>query len=476
MVNINTRNKIVDAATQYFAPILSRCEDFNTFIRYVDKEMDLIKTEVIHNCIVQFDNDLRDELPDGWSIIRKEKRTIICVFGKVKFKRTLFLDEYGRRRYLCDELLGIAPKSRFSADAFIWLMNTITTLSYGKTAKAFEKISGVKISKMAIWHMVQKEAILIENYGHTCTHETITQESICVETDGVFIALQSPKRRKNTIKRFFYEQQHHKKSFEIKCGCVYAGKIQERNRTRRLCVNLVSGNYEASELWSRITNNIKKTYDSEYLNHIFYGSDAGSWCKNHMLDINNDLHATVYQAIDRYHVMQAIWSVFPKGKSQDWLVSLIMRRKPERFIKDLKKMMPMIHVNKRNKANNLMRYISNNIDLIKAGFNLGTMEGTNAHVWARRMKHIGGAWSEHGGHAMAVLLAHVYSGKDPIPPRINAFFTKDDNKKKREALEKLGAIVGHIKSIGQGYEPPRGHIPHNKHKELFIPGLYNSAF
>lgn len=156
MAYINTWNKLVNSAFEHLYPFLKKCEDLDTFIRVVNKELDNVKTATLEKCICEFDNEIREACPGNWTKVKRLTRSVVCVFGKVTFSRTLFKDEYGRNRYLCDELLGIREKSRFTTDAFLWLLNKITTLSYGKTAKAFYEMSGYKISKMTIWNNVQE--------------------------------------------------------------------------------------------------------------------------------------------------------------------------------------------------------------------------------------------------------------------------------------------------------------------------------
>lgn len=472
MAYINTRQALVDAATKHFQPNLSKCEDFDKFIDYVHREMDEIKTDVVKECIEIFDNELREAVPSDWTVKKRISRSVTCIFGKVKFKRTLFIDQYGRNRYLCDELLGIPKKARFSSDAFLWLIKTVAIMSYGKTAKAFYDMSGCKISKMAIWYMVQKEAELINTYGYRDNFYKISQESICVESDGIFVALQSPKRRKETINRFLYEQQHTKKSFEIKCGCIYAGKVKDKQRTKRINVDLVAGVESPYKFWKNINARINAEYRIEDLKHIYYGSDAGGWCLQQQLDMLPNYDIEVYQTIDRYHVMQAVWKAFPEGKSQDWLVSLILRRKPEAFIETLDKMLPKIHGKKKKKVRALRKYISNNIDLVKSDFNLGTMEATNAYVWAKRMKHIGGAWSVRGGSAMAIILAQIHSKRKLIPPLKNVFFTKQETKQKEKIQDKVSCRVANQTRVGCGYEPDRGHFAKETKNRIYIPQEY----
>lgn len=50
------------------------------------------------------------------------------------------------------------------------------------------------------------------------------------------------------------------------------------------------------------------------------------------------------------------------------------------MLKAIDKILPRVHGNRRQKVKDLRRYILNNIEIIQAKFNLGTMEGTIAKV------------------------------------------------------------------------------------------------
>lgn len=458
MAYISTHEQLINAAVKHFQPFLFKYEDFETFERIVDKELNNIKKDVIVRCIEEFDEQLRQEKPKGWICKKRIKRSIVCVFGKITFRRTLFVDEYGINRYWCDELLGIIEKSRFSADAILWLLQNVAYISYGQAAKRFFKMSGYRISKMAIWYMVQKEALLIEQFGYL-RGESISQESICVESDGIFIAMQSPTRRKEVIDRYLYEHNRHKTSFEIKCGCIYAGKQKEKNRVQRVNVDLVAGVVSAEKFWKNMNLKISSEYNLDDLNKIYYASDGGGWCKNHNLDLLTKNANDISQTIDNFHLYQAIWKAFPDTKKYDWFVRKIVHKQPESIINVLDKILPKIHGTKRQKVKALKTYIFNNLDLIKTNFNLGTMEATHAYVWGRRMKHIGGAWTKRGAHAMAVLLSYIHSGKKLIVPRKCRLFTKEDNHKIEKSLNKIAAKIACQTTVGKGYEPNCGKLP-----------------
>ena len=475
MNDFNTRYKLVREACNYFHPILNKTEDFDKFIRQVDKELDEVKLEVINKCIEDFDEELRDSVPEGWTIGHKVNRKVTCVFGKLSFKRTLFFDQYGRKRYLADELLGIPYKSRFSGDAVIWLLKRVYEVSYGKTARDFTNMSGAPISKMGVWFMVQKQAALIQLMDKTPNLEPISQENICVETDGIFIALQKPERRKKAISRFLADQQRNKQSFELKCGCIYAGKVKENNRVRRINVDLLAHVGTASCFMQMLRRRIKNEYCIEDLNNLFYGSDGGAWCKNHDIDLILDAKTDCHNSLDDFHLMQCVARAFSPGNARDWIVNLLIRKKPCRALKAIDKMLPKIHGNKRVKVQQLRKYIANNYDLIMPKFNLGTMEATHAKIWAPRMKKIGGAWSKHGGHAMAVLLAHINSGKKLIPPAKQVFFSKKEMRMQKIGIERLGKEVMKQKRVGKGYEPPQAHAAKLSGKQLYIPGCFHKC-
>ena len=458
MAYINTRKQLIDVASKHLQPFLLKCEDFDKFEQIVDKEINSIKKDVIVKCIEEFDEQLRKEAPSSWTIIKRIKRTIICIFGEITFSRTLFIDEYGIRRYWCDELLGVPERSRFSADSILWLLENVAYVSYGQTAKRFYKMSGYKVSKMAIWYLVQKEAILIEQYGYI-NIEKLSQGSICVEADGIFVAMQTPERRKKVIERFKYEHERKKVSFEIKCGCIYAGKTKEGNRTRRVNVDLIAGVISPESFWKNMNSKISAEYVLEDLEKIYFASDAGGWCTNHKLDYLTKNTDDVMQTIDNFHVYQAIWRAFPDAKKYNWFVRKIIKKQPESIVNVLDRIIPKTHGAKRKKIKALRSYVFNNMKLIKTSFNLGTMEATHAYVWGKRMKHIGGAWTKKGGHAMAVLLAYIYSGKKLITPKKCSYYSKQDLNKINTKLDKLGAKIISKTRVGRGYEPARGKLP-----------------
>ena len=472
MVNPTTRDDVLDAASSYFFSQLKSIEDFDGFSRLVDDDMDRMKREVIGRCIERFDSEIRQSVPSSWTIVKREKRTVITLFGPVAFSRTLFKDEYGRRRYLADELLGIRKRSRFSADAVVWILKRVAVVSYGQAAGDFLDRSGASVSKMTVWNMVQREAERIERSGFDKCGNGLSQTDIFVEADGIFVALQSPERRKERIDSYLCRQQHRRRSIEIKVGCVYAGKAFMEGRMRRGNVSLIASIGSKDAFWNQMEKTIERDYASEDIENIWSASDGGSWCRDNPLGTIYP-HAQLHRAYDMFHVIKKIWESFPEGESRDWLVGLAIRRKPEAIVDALRKMIPKIkNKTRRSKARDLLRYVQNGREFLRERFNLGTMEATNAYVWAKRMKRFGCAWSARGAYAMALLLARIHSGLEPIAPAADAFYTEKEEEKRIGFLSDAGGIAARQISVGSGYEPRIGHICLEKAPGAFLPDAF----
>ncbi|MEG2533731.1 MAG: UPF0236 family protein, partial [Gordonibacter sp.] len=145
------------------------------------------------------------------------------------------------------------------------------------------------------------------------------------EADGIFVALQTPQRRKSAIARFFYEQSRKKSSFEIKCGCVYAGKTQKGARSQRGNVALYATCGTAEDLWAGMNATIAADYVTDDIEVVHYASDAGGWCKA----LGIEYGKTLVQGLDLFHVMKYVHRAFPEGAGREHLVSLALRHRPE---------------------------------------------------------------------------------------------------------------------------------------------------
>lgn len=446
-------SSLVTAAADYFYAALCATEDFDSFCRTVQDGMRKAASAAVAECIWRFDNEVKGQVPTSWEMRGSPTRKIVTMFGEVEYARRLYRDELGRNRYPTDEILGIPKRRRLSTDAFLWLVRRAACVSYRRAATDFAQLSGAHISPMCAWRAVQLEASLIRSDTFSAAPGTISQADVFAEADGIFVALQTFERRQHAIARFFYEQNRSKSSFEIKCGCIYAGQTQEGVRPRRGNVALYATCGTAEDLWAGMNATIAADYVTDDIEVVHYASDAGSWCKSLGIGYGN----TIVQGLDLFHVMKYVHRAFPDGVGREHLVSLALKGRPEAFASACKRMACQVKDEKRRqKIRECGNYVRSNADLLRGGGSLGTMEATNAYVWAKRMKSFACSWSRKGAEAMALVLCRTCTGRPLVAPPKDAFYTEEEKARAAKTLARRGAEAAKLKSAGEGYLPPHG--------------------
>ena len=371
----------------YFYMALRATEDFDSFLRAVREGMREAAVAAVAECVERFDREVAAQIPRSWELKDRPSRTVVTMFGKVTYARSRYRDEHGRSRYPADEILGIPKRKRLTTDVFLWLVARAARVSFRRTARGFSEVSGCRVSAMCAWRAVQQEGPLIAADLESAPSRGISQADVFAECDGIFIALQAPERRKEAIDRFLADQAREKSSVELKAGCVYAGKKKEGKRGVRGNVALFATVGTAEEMREGMRATIAAEYDVADIERIHYASDGGGWCVNSGLD---DVGGAIEQGLDLYHVMKRVHKAFPEGAGREHLVSLALRCRPEAFVKAIDWMTPQVKdARRREKMRECRDYVANHADLLRGGGSLGTMEATNAYVWAKRMKSFG---------------------------------------------------------------------------------------
>lgn len=114
---------------------------------------------------------------------------------------------------------------------------------------------------------------------------------------------------------------------------------------------------------------------------------------------------------------------------------------------------PKADARRREKIKELGSYIESNASaVVFPRPSMGTMEGTDAHVGAARLKGQGRSWSRAGAEAMCLVRCALATNRPLVPPDKGAFFTQGE----REAALRGGArSAGEVPArAGRGYEPP----------------------
>lgn len=200
-MNLTTRADAVAALRAHYMPELLKVEDFEAFESIVASNGKSLLAGMMAACLAGFDESLRGSMPRGWSAHHRARRKLATLVGPVEFERTVFVDEFGRRRALLDELLSIPPRSRLSPGAFLWLVGRAAEESYRKTAAAFLAETGCRVSHVAVMGCVRRAAELLRRREPPASGR-ISQPTLFLEVDGLWVHLQSPEHRTRRSRAF----------------------------------------------------------------------------------------------------------------------------------------------------------------------------------------------------------------------------------------------------------------------------------
>lgn len=453
-MNSTTRMEAVSALCGHLMPELAAAEDFRKFESAVASEGKSLLAAMMSACLERFDASLRESMPRGWSAHCRAGRKMLTLVGPVEFSRTAFVDEFGRRRALLDELLSIPPRSRLSPGSFLWLVRRAAEESYRKTAAAFLAETGCRVSHVCVMSCVRRAAELLRRREPPAAGR-ISQETLFLEADGLWVHLQAAGHRDEALPRFLYGQARKAASFELRIAALYAGeKRVAPGRYERGGLRLTCADKPPKGFWEDVWAMLSAEYGPEDVGVLWVGADGGSWCGPGRIAEMAPASCEVRGSLDPFHVMQKACRAFPEGPRREWAAGLARRGRPLQLARMRERVLPKIKdANRRDKVRDLRGYMLNDADsVVFPQSSMGTMEGASAHVGADRMKGRGMSWSRKGAEAMCLARCALAEGRPLVAPTYPAFFTKREEKAAERFRAKMPSLVP--ESSGLGWMPP----------------------
>lgn len=150
---------LVDALAEILYSNLLETEDLGKHVEFCKDSIGNILVKSIEENMLRFDDELKFQVPSEWKNVDKRQRTIITLAGPITYHRRVYQDTYGNRRYLLDEVLGIAPYKRCDSQAFLWVVRKAADVSYQKVAHAFYELTGCMISRQTVMRLVHEECV-----------------------------------------------------------------------------------------------------------------------------------------------------------------------------------------------------------------------------------------------------------------------------------------------------------------------------
>lgn len=403
-----------------------------------------IANEILKNMLEEYDKQVMDSRDTTkYRHKGKETTTIKAKTGLVEYKRTKYIEKQddGTNKciYLTDELLHIKEIGQVSGGIIDLIVKNISEVSYRVCAEMINNMTGLSISGVAVWNIVQKLGEEIKQYEKEKV-EAFQEDklkageketpTVYQEADGIMIYTQGKDRKEQTEK---YKEKHPNeevpkkvRNIEIKLGMTYEGwKEIGKNRYELVGKEYVAG-YMTGEEMADITNaNLHSKYDMSKVELRVLNSDGGSWIKRLLVS------KAIYQA-DSYHLKEKITTHVRDTEDAEFLKDLFYKKEYSKMIEYVEALKYKYdgEFEEVEKLNELQRYLNKRKETMKrykdydgvkqklktyskkTGLkyrNMGCQESNNYCRLTRRMKKKRMSWSKNGSENIAKVITFYAS-------------------------------------------------------------------
>lgn len=394
-------------------------ENFRVIEKGIFNAMCLAAQDITRNKLEKIDEEIAKSRDIKLYRLKAIKETSVkTVYGDVKYKRRMYIDDTGRVRYLLDEMLGIKQTGQYSENLVEKILTTVAKESYRGAAQQLADTTGENLSHTAIWNVVNKVGTEISEMEQTVPAEEYDENKkdvkvIFEEMDGVWLPIQGKDHKRA-------------KKQELKVATIYDGWDAE---TGKHLVNrmLVAGMEPAGRFLKKKENAIANAYNIDEIEHRILNADGGNWIKDEADNV-------IFQ-LDRFHILQEITRKINKDKrARNDIIRLFRDEKTDEMLEYITVYADSVDNDnaedtRAEKARELYNYLNNNKEgllpynskkrniilpkppegIIYKG--MGVQENQNCTLITLRMKRGRMRWSVAGANAMAKILAAEANGK-----------------------------------------------------------------
>lgn len=401
--------------------------------------------EILRNMLEEYDKKIMDSRDTGkYRHKGKETTTIKAKTGLVEYTRTKYItkDIDGKNHcvYLTDEYLNIKEIGQISGGIINLVIKNISEVSYRVCAEMINNMTGLSISSVAVWNIVQKLGEKIKHYEQEKV-EAYKEEKLIAgtnetpiiyqEADGIMIYTQGKDRKKQIEK---YKKEHPNeevpkkvRNIELKLGMTYEGwKELGNNRYELVGKEYVAG-YMTGEEMANITNaNLYSKYNMDKVEIRTLNSDGGNWIKKLLVK------GAIYQA-DSYHLKEKISTHVSELEDVEILKEMYYKKEYIQMIEYVEMLKYKYDgvCEEIEKLDRLKKYLEKRKDCMKrytdyegvkqklktyskkTGLkyrNMGCQESNNYSRLTRRMKNRRMSWTKNGSENIAKVIT-VYASE-----------------------------------------------------------------
>lgn len=394
-----------------------KSSDFNNYINFIT-DLDSFNYSFITNVIKSYFEYIDEAF--FHSSYRKSfcisngfyERTILTLFGEIKFKRRYYYDKiYNDRFFFTDFFLGLPKRKYFDPFVCSEICNESASSSYSKSGKIVASKIGNRINNLfSVSRASSRNIVLNFDIKDDLPSNLKRVERLFVMLDEKFVGSQFNEGNDHMIKAsVIFEDTE----------LVYNYKKKPTSMNRYKLVNSHACASIDGELLCDTVDYIYNTYDVDKIKEIVFMGDCATWIKNfpnsHWFQFNKDCKVTF--AMDGFHFSQALKQLTTNKYNDvyDALYEMVLFNKKKDFTimcNDFKDLEPT----RVETIDNKMNYILNNWNERQIYQNNSymrcSMESHISHIFADLFTSRPKAYSKKGLRQLLKLRLLKINGKD----------------------------------------------------------------
>jgi hypothetical protein len=321
---------------------------------------------------------------DGFRIKERDaSRTILTELGELRYARTYFEDKSGKKRYLLDHLIGVAPYERISRELCAALVQEAADTSMGKAARRL----AVPVSRQTVNNRVL--ALKEVCAGAVPVKETPPELHVFADEDHV----------------------HMKNGRSAMVPLVTVTEGIDPRKKRHKCINPVhfeGFGMKTQDFFEGISSLLNERYDMRLVRRIYVHADGGKW-----ITVAQDWLPNVQFVMDGFHLEKRLrqLSRLPGAACR---MGAIREDTFDRFAEQCTKIDENLDETAHDSLTEHINFIQNHWDAIVLRLQKSVCgsctEPLVSHVLSERLSRNPLAWSEHGLRQMAMLRVYTQNG------------------------------------------------------------------
>lgn len=380
-----------------------------TFEKSVYQLMSLEFSQALSKVFENIDRRLISKMhARGYTVARKDKRSVQFLFGDVTFERRLW--QKGKRYcYPLDELLGIAPHLRYSPLVQAKIADLTTKIEFRKVAEAVNSLTALSISSSGVHTITQRIA------EKTVAYQEDEEEIMCPQKkqipvlylEGDALLIKSQTKGKINVHRFQVHEGIKKNGNRSECLNVHQFSGESRKRCFNDMLNYLQKHYDLRN--TLILSN--SDGGSGYEPVVFYELALGCKQHEHFLDryhLNRKIKERMYFCRELIKPMSEALREYAKDKVASVLDTMESIAVIQEDSQKAKKYTRLLSNYLERNWPYIKPFSERQIGITKLG--LGVCESKH-RPYSYRMKHQGRSWCKRGAQNMIKLITQKQNGE-----------------------------------------------------------------